>query len=260
MNKHGSCCERKASTGCHTSRAIQGVQPFPEHGLLTGNLNLPFAVLVDCIREVRGRAYSYVVRSVKLDRSTTRFEQHGSAPNFQGDVLTLCTCKHQMRSRQSADEWQNNVWIAGFTSRTIRDGEHWLFYLAKIESAYESHSDLWNGMDASSREAKVAHVHFLGDMYKPKKSDLSGIARYSPSRYYTPSIHVHRQHRSDNGWRNDISYGHADRYRHPPLLVADPHMTFLWEEPMISLNQGHCRNYFKWTSLKHMIDQLREAG
>ena len=260
MNKLGRCCERKASTGCYTSQAIQDVQPFPEHGLLPDNLNLPFAVLAPRIRGVRGRAYSYVVRSVKLDRSTTRFEQYGSAPNFQGDVLTLCTCKHQMRSSHSADEWQDNVWIAGFTSRTIYDGGHWLFYLAKIESAHESHSDLWNGMDVGSREAKVAHVHFLVDIYQPKKPGLSSSARYSPSQYYTPSFHVHRQNRGDNGWHNDINYRHADRYRHPPLLVADPHMTFLWEEPMISLNQDHCRNYFKWPSLKHMIDQLKEAG
>lgn len=165
-----------------------------------------------------------------------------------------------MRASQSADEWQDNVWIAGFTSRTIYKGEHWLFYLAKIETAQESHSDLWNSLGARPREAKMAHAHFLGDMYKPKKPRLSGAVRYSPNRYYTPSVHSHRKHRSDNDWHNDINYRHADKYRHPPLLVSDPHLTFLWSEPMISLKKEHCRNYFKWTSLKDVIDQLKEAG
>ena len=254
--------EAIASSGCHTTRARQTVQPFPETGLLANNSNLPLAILADRIRKVRGRAFSYVVSTVKLKRDTLGFEQHGSAPNFQGDVLTLCTCKHQMRSRLSADQWQDDVWIAGFTSRTIHAGKHWLVYLAKVKSAHDSHSDLWSRMDASTRSAKAAHIHFLGDIFKPKTPLPTGDARFSPRRYVSPTFHAHRRRDEDgwhNNWHNDINYHLASKSRHPPLLVADPKRTFLWEEPMICFAQDHCRDYFKWSSLHELVAMLREA-
>jgi hypothetical protein len=142
MKQHDRSSKTIASSGCHNTQAIQTVQPFPETGLLADNSNLPLAILAERIRKFRGRAYSYVVRTVNLKPNTLGFEQHGSAPNFQSDVLTLCTCKHQMRSRLSGDQWQDDVWIVGFTSRTIYAGKHWLFYLAKVKSAHDSHTDL----------------------------------------------------------------------------------------------------------------------
>jgi hypothetical protein len=210
------------------------------------------------IKKIEARSYSYVLSTVKLDHDTTMFEQHGSAPNFQGGVLTLCTCKHQMRATQSADMWKG-VWVAGFTSRTIHDGKHWLFYLSMIKSAYESHADLWKAMNARNRNAKAADRHFLGDTFRPKSPLPTGKARFTPSRYVTPSAHAHRQHQGDRGWRNDISYRHADKYRHPPLLVADPSMTFIWDEPLIYYAANHCRNFHKWPSLAGLVANLRET-
>jgi hypothetical protein len=76
-----------ASTACRNSRGIPATQPFPHAGLLVDNTNLPLAVLAARIRKNRDRAYSYIVRTVKLDRATSSFEQHGSAPNSQGGIL-----------------------------------------------------------------------------------------------------------------------------------------------------------------------------
>jgi hypothetical protein len=258
MKRHDRSSNTRTSSGCHTVRTIQTVQPFPEIGLLADNSNLPLAILANRIRKVRGSGYSYVVSTVNLKPNAMGFEQHGSAPNFQGEVLTLCTCKHQMRSRLSADQWQDDVWIVGFTSRTIYAGKHWLFYLAKVESAHDSHSDLWSRVDASTRDAKAAHVHFLGDMFKPKTPQPTDNARFSTSWYVMPPIHAHRKDRSDTGWHNDINYYLASKSRHPPLLVADPKWTFLWEDPMIFFTGDHCRDYFKWSSLHELVARLRE--
>ena len=259
MAKKGSCCRRPYPSGCHATKAIRKVQPFPTNGVLAGNMNLPLARLPSRLRRTRDRAYSYVVSSVKLNKEVSCFEQYGSALNFQGDLLTLCTCKHQMRAGQSAVAWENHVWVAGFTSRCIYERKHWLFYLMKVDTAFESHSELWSGMSSKVKKAKAARKHFLGDMFEPKKLQLTGNARNSPSRYYTPSIHAHRQHRGDTGWHNDINYRHADRYRHPPLLVGDPRLTFLWEEPIIYLKHDHYRDYSKWAALQELIAQLGEA-
>src|SRR5204862_7078715 len=139
---------------------IRTVQPCPSGGLLGRNLGLPLPLLNARIGQLKDRAYSYVVRTVKWDHDTATFEQHGSAPNFQGDVLTLCTCKHQMRASQAVEDWPG-VWLAGFTSRTIHEEKHWLFCLAKIEYAYESHADLWGSMTPGSCSAKAAHGSYL---------------------------------------------------------------------------------------------------
>jgi hypothetical protein len=257
MKVRDRCSGRKPGAGCLPATDIQTVQPFPTGRRLGANLGLPLPLLTARIGQVKDRAYSYVVRTVRWDHETATFRQHGSAPNFQGDVLTLCTCKHQMRATQAA--WPG-VWLAGVTSRTIHDGKHWLFYLAKIETAYESHADIWNGMGAGSRNAKAAHLHFLGDIFKPKTPLPTADARFSPPRYVSPHLHAHRWRDEDgwhDGWHNDISYHLAHKYGHPPLLVADPRRTFLWNEPMVYFADDHCRNFLKWSSLQELLALLR---
>jgi hypothetical protein len=261
MRSGDRCSSRRVNTGRPTERGIQTVQPFPSGGQLGKNLSLPLPVLADRIGKLKDRAYSYVVRTVKLDHETTTFQQHGSAPNFQGDVLTLCTCKHQMRASRPAQDW-TGVWLAGVTSRTIHQEKHWLFYLGKIESTCESHCDLWNGMRADSRNAKAAHIHFLGDVFKPKYPIPAADARFLPTRYVSPHLHAHRWPDEDgwqNGWHNDIRYYLADKYGYPPLLLADPRRTFIWSEPIVYFAEDHCRNYLKWDSLQELLEMLRGA-
>jgi hypothetical protein len=151
--EHCSTPNVKVETGCDIAKGIQTVQPFPTSGLLAKNSNLELVDLERHIGSIRDTARSYIVDTVRLKADSIEFEQRGSAPNFQGDVLTLCTCKHQMRSRLTAKEWENGVWIAGFTSRTIHARKHWLFYLAKVKWAHESHSDLWNMSLGASKPA-----------------------------------------------------------------------------------------------------------
>lgn len=251
MNRH-QCSRGSALTKCH--KGLATVQPFPSRGLAPKSLSYLRAHL----GHLEASTYSYVVRSVKWNSGTGCFEQHGSAPNFQGGVLTLCTCKHRMRASRTADEWASNTWIAGFTGRTALDGKHWLFYLAKVESAHESHSELWNCMQADIREAKAADRHFLGDMLRPKTPHLTGTARYSPSRYYVPGLHAHHQSPSDDTWHNDICYRLAQKFGHAPLLVAAAKQTFIWRKPSIFLDCDHCRNYRKWQSLAELVKHLRE--
>jgi hypothetical protein len=122
---------------------------------------------------------------------------------------------------------------------------------------------LISGVKAGIRDAKAAHAHFLGDVFKPKAPLPTGDSRFSPNRYTSPTQHSHRWRDEDgwhNGWHNDVNYHLAYKYRHPPLLVADPRRTFLWEEPVIYFANDHCRNYRKWSSLQDLLTQLREVG
>lgn len=59
---------------------LEHVQPFPKRNLLAENLNRTLRQLSKQIGEAEGAAYSYVVKSVRMDRSGQQFEQHGSGP------------------------------------------------------------------------------------------------------------------------------------------------------------------------------------
>ena len=261
MKAESRCTTRASGPSCRPHHEFQNFQAFPTGGPLGHNLGLPLPLLIDLLGRPQERAYSYVASTVQLNHERETFEQRGSAPNFQGGLLTLCTCKHQMRATQTPDQWMG-VWLVGFTSRTIYDGKHWLFYLAKIASAHESHADLWAALQAGVREAKAADAHYFGDLYRPKSPPLRDDARFSPGRYVSPGRHAHRWHDDDgwhNDWHNDISYGLTEKFGRPPLLVADPQQTFIWNEPMIHFEEDHCRNFLKWSSLQELVARLRGA-
>ena len=252
--------ETTVQGGCSSKRRDDKFQAFPQGGILAGNADLPFALLLKTLRQEQTRVCSYIIRTVSLNHDTGTFEHSGSAPNFQGDMLTLCTCKHQMRSTRTVDEW-TEMWIAGFTSRTKElNGKHWLFYLAEIESAYESHAQLWNVLPAKARNAKSAQSHYLGDVFKPIAPLPDGEAQFSPTNYVAPNFHSHRQNEEDDGWHKDINYIHTMSGRRPPLLVANPQHTYLWQEPVIYLDQDHCRDFSKWDTLQELLPHLHEVG
>jgi hypothetical protein len=220
--------EHRAGRGIVMSASAQRPQPFPKNGVLYKNLNLAKSELAKRIGRAQGAAYSYIVRTVELERATVCFEQHGSAPNFQGGFLTLCTCKHQMRSSLDIEQWKGK-WIAGFTIRCRHQGRHWLFWVA---DAFESHSDLWHNLPAVVRKSKSAQKNFLGDLFR-LRGMIAGEDRFNAQNYFAPSRHSHRRNSCDNGWHNDIDYGYSDRYGRPSLLVGEPQLTFLWEKPLI---------------------------
>lgn len=255
MKKNISCSNQKSkkTSGGLGAKQNQKFQIFPTKGPLGQNSNKPLAYLKKRLSNIEGEAYSYVLSSISLDGES--FEQRGCGPNFEGGVLTLCTCKHQMRSRRTAAQWKG-VWIAGFTSRTNRDHAHWLFYLARIKAAYDSHADLWTQLSVVEQRAKAAHLHFLGDVFKPEKLKLKGNLKYSPSHYHMPNVHAHRPSPSRNGWHKDINYRHKISKRHAPLLMADPDLTFIWKKPKLMLGYNHCRDYFKWDSIHDLISDL----
>ena len=86
---------------------------------------------------------AYVVRTCgpKPDGSgaSVVLEHTGSGPNMAGGRITLCTCKHRMRSSPVFwdDDLKSNIWIAGFSSSSF-DGKNWLYYLMKVDQKFDS--------------------------------------------------------------------------------------------------------------------------
>lgn len=202
------------------------LQPYPRQGKLKKNLNLPIDILSQRIALEQATVYCYVVATIK--NRDGRFVQRGSGPNFQGHLITLCTCKHLMRSSMDADRWKGK-WIAGFTGIEAGGRRNALVYLMKVAQTFESHSDLWHSETISNRakKAKVAHLHRLGDILQPKGKTESP---FDPQSYYSPC--ENHSHAKDNKWFDDIDYtGYSGR--RAALLAGDAEYSFLWDHPMI---------------------------
>ena len=201
-------------------------QAMPCQGRLAENINLQSEALLEKIAPFRhDTVYPYVVATVKSREN--RLYQTGSGPNFQGDLITLCSCKHEMRAYPDVKSLER-VWIAGYTgsSRLISNK---LFYLMMVSQTFESHHELWFSASISeeAKVAKAANLDKFGDIYQPK-----GISDdpYCHLSYFAPcEDHVHCD---PCDWHKDINY--PDRYeRTPALLVGCPEYSFLWDTPAI---------------------------
>lgn len=205
------------------------------------------------------RVYGYVVRSVRPRDGV--YVQTGSAPNFNGGFITLCTCKHSMRASLTREQWQKGVWVAGFTSWDKDfNKQQSLVYLMRVGEAYESQADLVNEFRRSGRsstiDSKDSTQHVLGDIMIPSAESLVGEERFSPSAYKIPMLgHAHREHEGDDGWRDDIHYLGVGG-RQAAMLVGDEDFSFMWTHPVIRRrNPKHSRPYRQF-SLADFLDDI----
>jgi hypothetical protein len=188
--------------------------------------------------------YVYIVDTVKPRHNAPAnhsFIQTGSAPNFQGGYITLCTCKHRMRSyKRNIEEWGKNVWIAGFTNRSEPgfSRKNWLFYLMKIGKAFKTHRELaefFTNKSPETVEAKRADKNFLGDLFVPVNKPNLELQKpwLEPSNYIAPKIgrHCHRMPDDPSDWEHDIRSTYFGR--NPALLLGEIEKSFLWFDPII---------------------------
>jgi hypothetical protein len=212
-------------------------------------MNCSLAGLHKSLWEERELTYCYVIETIK--RRGTAFVQTGSGPNFQGGRITLCTCKHWMRTFLAPKDWVGK-WIAGFTGREAGDGKNYLVYLMKVRLAFESQYALWHSgkIPEATRRAKAASHSIFGDLFQPKK----GGSAFNPDSYLQPvSGHVHQRRRT---WRKDIRYCHGCSGRPPALLVGDVSCSFLWNTRLIAHKGRLHRGQKKYLHLTDLLNDL----
>jgi hypothetical protein len=221
-------------------------QPFPKTGSLARHLNQSLASLRARIGSglLERPVYSYIVTSVKV--ADGQLYQTGSAPNFQGGAITLCTCKHKDRSSppptscrgpNPEDPWQG-LWVAGLCSSSqVRP--RGLFYLMLVGTTCGSHAAAWKALD--SPVAKSAHRSRFGDIYEPRQTP-------SPQPWRDSSYKSHlRDHVHDpKGRAYDIE--RTFHGRHPRLLIGDSRHTYLWSRSLITLRESADTD---WASAHH---------
>ncbi|MBK4736794.1 hypothetical protein [Noviherbaspirillum pedocola] len=223
---------------------------------------------VDELRQRIGQAgdpgvmevYAYAVTSV--EPYADLFLQTGSGPNFAGGLITLCTCKHEMRTAHSSQQWsQGDFWIAGLSSWDVKFGKRQsLVYLMRVAAAYDSQAALVEALRQSGRndivESKSASANVLGDLYLPKKALPTLADRLIVDNYLPPILgHAHHGHPQDTEWEADIR--HIGKNTRPAaLLVGDPEWSFTWDRPMVVRSHpGPTRSCRRWT-LSHLLNDL----
>ena len=225
-------------------------QPFPTTGRLMSNMNLEFAKLNTEIYSEQAEVYCYVVATI--NNQNGHFFQTGSAPNFQGDMVSLCTCKHFMRTFMDTEDWAGK-WIAGFSGVAAGNGDNALVYLMKVGYAFKSHMSLWfsDEIPEETKQAKLAQISKFGDIYQPKDqmSDEFAVQSY----IHPVESHVHC---NNNGWHNDINY-EGCKGRKAALLIGDPEYSFLWNQPMIYY-KGHLHRGQKKSDLQTFLHEQLE--
>ncbi len=220
-------------------------QPYPTTGRLASNMNLDFSSLKNKICCDQAEIYSYVVTTIKNQNG--QFFQTGSAPNFQGDLVSLCTCKHFMRTFMDNKDWMGK-WVAGFSGVAAGNGKNMLVFLMKVGYAYDSHQIFWFSGDIpdETKQAKLARFSKFGDIYQPvdKISDRFAIQNY----FHPVENHVHT-----NCWHKDIEYDGC-KGRKPALLFGDIDYSFLWDKPMI-FYKGRLYRGQKKGDLRMLLDE-----
>jgi hypothetical protein len=200
--------------------------------------------------------YAYVMTSVKKENGLMM--HNGCGPNLEGGLITLCTCKHHMRSAghwlNDAKKGGNNKWVAGFTNN--KAGKNALFYLMKISEAYESHADLWRAFLQLGRQnildVKSASNNSFGDIYKPK--NIRGCTvelRFLQGSYENPIV----DHAHDNDWKKDVNYEGYGKHL-ASLLVGDSTKSFVWTSEMIWSKQSLPRSTKKYLKAEYFITEL----
>jgi hypothetical protein len=226
-------------------------QAWPRSGPLASNLDLSLLQLRGEIEHLPAKCiYGYVLTTLRL--VGRQFEQHGSAPNFQGGLVTLFTCKHHMRTWEQSPTNYEGCWIAGFSGSTVGP-RNALFYLMRVEHAFPSFFEAWNSLGHSVREAKATNKHTLGDLYRPKQNTRKDN-EHEAKAYYTP----HPEHVHIDGWDADIEATGAGG-RSPALLVGDPRYSFIWTRPRLYLAMDHPRTQKTyWSNINNLLDSLEE--
>jgi hypothetical protein len=227
-----------------------------------GRTNLSLAELRRALENSgTGEAYAYVIRTVAV--SAGELKQKGCGPNWDGGLITLCTCKAQMRSRRAVPEWPG-LWIAGFTGCTKTPRGNVLVFLMRVDRAFESYYDLWNWLPDNIRQAKAAHQNPRGDLFEPIKNlHTNPAGRFNPRNYKPPhKDHPHSRENPKNKntprWYRDVDY--ASRHgKRAPYLVGDPKQSCVWTRAGIYLKDDKLpRDYRKYESMIELLERLTE--
>jgi len=211
--------------------------------------DLELSKIKELLKKESGVVYSYVATTAKFKEGD--LIQTGCGLNFEGGLLTLCTCKRRMRTYPDV---KAGTWIAVFASGAGTQ-EHCLFALMRIGTTFDSHAQLWKELKVKERKAKSAHANQFGDVYEPKHGAIRNeFVRES----YLPLHHDHPHKDKERSVAKDVGYQNRQTGEHSKLLLGHANHSYLWMKTSIAYKSQHPRTK-KWSSLNEFLKELKES-
>jgi hypothetical protein len=155
-NKPNSCSNNRAVSEKYYQE-LDGIEP------LSGRTNIKSSTLFKSIKNYQNETvYCYIVNTLAFNNDG-HLVNSGSGPNTEGGRITLCTCKHWMRTFKTPEDWKG-VWIAGFTGIGVGNRGNQLYYLMRVGAAFTNHSELWyeGNLKKDTLQAKQSSLNRLG--------------------------------------------------------------------------------------------------
>lgn len=216
-------------------------------GLSSVFLNRPKLMEEALGSQTNAKIYSFTLHEVFYEDGL--FKQTRSSPNWQGDIATMATCKHQMRTWSTAKEWIGK-WNAMFCPKHCANNA--LFFVGQVSQVFLSNYNygMWMGeYRRRAHDSKSADHDPRGDIYTPKRS-LVGEERYEVSNFRKPPDHTRSVEYYKDGtpkWWKDIRY--LQNKHRPAVFLYSP--AFLFSRP------------YRWTGmvlgryiLKNTVDEF----
>lgn len=179
--------------------------------------------IIDIPAILQGVDVIYVFPHHEIKLVNGVFQQTRSGPNWEGDVVTLTTCKHLLRTYSSMVE--RKTALVGLTNKL--DGENFIMYIGVIDKIFDSNYDLGSFLAKTSPDTfnkKSTSDNRLGDVFFPNDK-LSGFEVYDIINFEDPcSDHCRVEENDSKGdpkWWKDIEYLTRNGTR-PKCLIFNP--------------------------------------
>lgn len=169
-----------------------------------------------------------------------------SSPNWEGGLVTYCTCKHLMRSTKRKT-WVG-VWLMGLCPAKLNNA---VMFCGRINMEFNSNLDVSKHLVhnyPSAYRTKMANSNPRGDLYATKDK-LVEVDEKDPTfnhkNFYEPPNHTRSvefykkssgsvSEREDGKipkWWRDIEYRHHQTGNRPKMFILQP--CFLFSQPTL---------------------------
>lgn len=190
-------------------------------------------------------------------------KQTRSSPNWEGGMVTYATCKHQMRTWNSLEDWVG-MWIAGLNPSAMDNS---LLFAGQVAQSFSSNYLLRSHLKKEHPDVyahKNADINPRGDLYRPRRK-LKGAERWDHENFHEPK-HPHTRsvetYKKSPGsrpgevpkWWRDHEYElHG---KHPPVFILEP--CYLFPRPSMVCNDLEPRRAVLKLTLEEFLADLAE--
>ncbi|HCA42569.1 MAG TPA: hypothetical protein DEP28_04870 [Bacteroidetes bacterium] len=178
----------------------------------------------------------YIINTV--DFINGEFVQTASAPNLEGELITLCTCKHNIRTSIAKGK---TIFIAGITSKDLKNknADNYLFYLIKVGKITETQYEFGQYLKKCYPETfkiKSSVNNPLGDLFEFNKNfiDSNDDNKFNdPKNYIEPCSNHSHASLSKKGyplWHKDIMKYKNNTHK---LIIGEIEYSYVWSKQKI---------------------------